>query len=317
MTLYILAEHNHSVLDQSTRHLLSASVCLNLKATIVVIGHHCAAVAAEASLCPNVESVLLIEDSAYEHLLPEQLSPVVASIVKDCSYLLMASTTFGKQTLPRIAALLGVAQISDVTGIVSEDTFDHPIYAGSVIETVQSLDKQKILSIRTTAFSPVAGFQDPCAIETLTPNLISTKTRFVQRVENPSVRPELSTAKMVVSGGRGLQSAEQFKLVETLADALGAAVGASRAAVDAGFISNDHQVGQTGKIVAPTLYIALGISGAIQHIAGIKDSQVIVAINKDEAAPIFQVANYGLVGDLFELVPQLLVALKQRGLDKC
>lgn len=317
MSLYILAEHNNRSLDMSIRQVLSAAVLLDPHPIVIVIGHECADVAAEAAALPGVATVMLIDNPIFEQPLAEYIAPMVAGLVTECTHLLMASTTCGKNILPRIAALLDVAQVSDVTRIVHSDTFEHPIYAGNALETVQMLDKTKVVSIRTAAFSALTGNQAPCAIQTKQVDIPTISTRFVRRELSQSLRPELANAKIIVSGGRGLQSAEQFKLVEALADALGAALGASRAAVDAGFISNDHQVGQTGKIVAPHLYIAVGISGAIQHIAGIKDAQVIVAINKDESAPIFQVANYGLVGDLFELIPQIIQELKQRGLHKC
>ena len=229
----------------------------------------------------------------------------------------MASSTFSKAILPAVAALLAVGQVSDVIKIVNADTIERPIYAGNAIETLQCLDSLKIMSIRSAAFAADKARQNPVEIETLRPNIGPKQLEILRREESPSSRPELRSAKIVVSGGRGLQSQTAFQLIESLADALGAALGASRAAVDAGFISNDHQVGQTGKIVAPDLYIAVGISGAIQHIAGIKDAKIIVAINKDPAAPIFQVANYGLVGDLFEIVPALMEELKHRGLNKC
>lgn len=317
MSLFIIAEHDHQHLDPTFPHLLTAALQLNSEPIVVIASHQCAEVAAEAAVFQGVKQVIGLQNPAFEHLLAEQLAPALHDLITECDYLLMASTTFGKNILPRLAALRNVNQISDVIAIIAPDTFDHPIYAGNAIETVQLLDQQKLLSVRATAFSPQLAKQSVCEIRMVEAKVEKVVTHFVRQQFSPSVRPELTNAKIIVSGGRGLQSAEQFKLVENLADALGAALGASRAAVDAGFISNDHQVGQTGKIVAPSLYIALGISGAIQHLAGIKDAQVIVAINKDENAPIFQVANYGLVGDVFELVPQLIEGLKQRGLYKC
>ena len=317
MTILLVAEHDHQHLDATFAHLLGAVQSLGQELVVLVAGHHCAAVAAEAAAYQSVGTVWLVEAPAFEHPLAEQLSPVLAQLAHDCEYLVMAATTLGKNILPRTAALLGVSQVSDVTAIVSPDTFEHPIYAGNAVETVQILDKQKILSIRATAFAAATGQQAPCPVEKPAVQIPACPTRFVRRELSQSVRPDLTNAKIIVSGGRGLQSKEQFKLVEDLADKLGAALGASRAAVDAGFISNDHQVGQTGKIVAPKLYFAIGISGAIQHVAGIKDAQIIVALNKDENAPIFQIANYGLVGDLFEVVPKLVLELQQRGLCKC
>lgn len=317
MSLFIVAEHDDQRLDGSFAHVLMAALQLDKHPIVIVIGHQCTRVAEEVATMAGVASVYLIDEPSYEHLLAEQVAPAIADLVKEGAYLLMASTTFGKNILPRVAALLDVAQVSDVTAIIDADTFEHPIYAGNAVETIQILDSNRLITVRTTAFSPVSDKQAACSIQKQSVTATTSNTRFVRRDQSPSLRPNLSNAKIIVSGGRGLQSTEQFKLVESLADVLGAALGASRAAVDAGFISNDHQVGQTGKIVAPGLYIAVGISGAIQHLAGIKDAQVIVAINKDENAPIFQIANYGLVGDLFELVPQLILELKQRGLSKC
>lgn len=317
MSILLIAEHDHQHLDPSFAHVLSAALSLDSNLVVLVIGTACEAVAKEASAYQGVRSVWWVEDSSFEHPLAEQFAAVIAQFAHDCEYVLMASTTLGKNVLPRAAALLDVTQVSDVTAIVNQDTFEHPIYAGNAIETVQILDKKKILSIRVTAFAAATSQQTPCAIQKQAVQIPACPTCFVERQITQSSRPDLANAKIIVSGGRGLQSKEQFKLVEDLADKLGAALGASRAAVDAGFISNDHQVGQTGRIVAPKLYFAIGISGAIQHIAGIKDASVIVAINKDENAPIFQIANYGLVGDLFELVPKLVLELQQRGLCKC
>lgn len=317
MTILLIAEHDHHHLDPSFAHVLSAGQTLKQDLSVLILSHDGHGIAQEAAGFHGVKNVLWMEDPAFEYPIAEQVSAVIAQVAQDYEYVLMASTTLGKNVLPRIAALLDVTQVSDVITIVSADTFEHPIYAGNAIETVQILDSKKILSIRATAFTPVSTQQSPGSIQTITVSIPACATRFLRREVSQSVRPELATAKIIVSGGRGLQSKEQFKLVEELADKLGAALGASRAAVDAGFISNDHQVGQTGKIVAPKLYIAIGISGAIQHIAGIKDSQIIVAINKDDNAPIFQVANYGLVGDLFEVIPKLIFELQQRGLSKC
>lgn len=317
MSILLIAEHDQQHLDPSFVHVLRAAQSLGSNLIVLIIGSACEAIAKEAAAYQGVGAVWLVEDPDFEHPLAEQFAAVIAQFAHDCDYVLMASTTLGKNVLPRAAALLDVTQISDVTAIVNQDTFEHPIYAGNAIETVQILDKKKVLSIRVTAFAAATNQQTPCAIQKQTVQIPTCPTRFVERQVTQSSRPDLANAKIIVSGGRGLQSKEQFKLVEDLADKLGAALGASRAAVDAGFISNDHQVGQTGKIVAPKLYLAIGISGAIQHIAGIKDTNVIVAINKDENAPIFQIANYGLVGDLFELVPKLVLELQQRGLCKC
>ena len=317
MSILVIAEHNEQHLDPSFAHLLTAAQTLKSKITVLVMGSSCEAVAKEAAGFCGVTSVWVVEDPTLAHPLAEQMAAVIRQFAQDCDYVLMAATTAGKNVLPRAAALLNVTQVSDVTAIINQDTFEHPIYAGNAIETVQILDKKKVLTIRGTAFSPATEQQSPCHIQKQSITIPACATQYVERQVSPSLRPDLANAKMIVSGGRGLQSKEQFKLVEEFADKLGAALGASRAAVDAGFISNDHQVGQTGKIVAPKLYFAIGISGAIQHIAGIKDAQIIVAINKDENAPIFQIANYGLVGDLFEVIPKLILELQQRGLCKC
>ena len=311
MRTLIIVEHDNQTMQQSTRNVLAAALLMNAKPTLLVVGHHCQAVADAAAKIAHVESVLLADNACYEHQLPEVVSPLVVSLASSFTTLMAASTTVGKTLMPRIAALLDVAQVSDVVSIIDPNTFQHPIYAGNAIETVKVLDDKKILTIRTTAFEPMMQTQSPCSIEQIDSVYAWDRTVFVNQQLSPSVRPDLSNAKIIVSGGRGLQSAEQFKLIDELADTLGAAVGASRAAVDAGFVSNECQVGQTGKIVAPELYIAIGISGAVQHLAGMKESKVIVAINKDPDAPIFQIATYGLVGDLFELVPQLIKSLKE------
>jgi electron transfer flavoprotein alpha subunit len=310
MSTLVLVEHNNQTMHPSTRNMLAAALDLDDKPTLLVVGHQCRAVAEQVAALEGAHAVWHVEHPCYEHQLAEQISELIVSFASSFNAILAPASTYGKNISPRIAALLDVAQISDVTKIVGTDTFEHPVYAGNAIETVKLLDPIKVLTVRTTAFNPVTGSQSACCIESMPKEFTAKNSQFVRHELSKSERPDLGSAKIVVSGGRGLQSAEKFKLIEELADALGAAVGASRAAVDAGFVPNDYQVGQTGKVVAPTLYIAVGISGAVQHLAGMKDSKVIVAINKDEDAPIFQIANYGLVGDLFELVPQLIEQLK-------
>lgn len=317
MSVLILVEHDNHVMQSSTRSVLSAALQLNNNVVLLVVGHQCQSVAEQASTLKGVQSVLLADHECYAHQLAEPTSELIVELSASFSHILCASSTYGKNILPRCAAKLDVAQLSDVTRIVDQRTYEHPIYAGNAIETVELLDAIQVLSIRTTAFDAAIEKQNQCGIESLPQTYNHQKTQFLGRVLNESVRPDLNAASIIVSGGRGLQSAEQFKMLEELADALGAAIGASRAAVDAGFVPNDYQVGQTGKIVAPDLYFAIGISGAVQHMAGMKDSNVIVAINKDPDAPIFQIANYGLVGDLFVLIPQLIQELKSRGISKC
>ncbi len=312
MSTLIIVQHDNQTMQPSNRHVLKAALAIDDNPILLVVGHDCKRVASEAASLKGVQAVWLADNACYEHQLAENVSQLVTSIASSFTTIMTASSTQGKDLLPRIAAQLDVAQISDVIDILDKETFLRPIYAGNALETVRVLDNQKTLSIRTTAFDAVTETQPSCSIEVLDQTFISKRTQFVEHQLNHSVRPDLNNAKIVVSGGRGLQRAEKFKLIEELADALGAAIGASRAAVDAGFVSNDYQVGQTGKIVAPNLYIAVGISGAVQHLAGMKDSKVIVAINKDEDAPIFQIANYGLVGDLFQLIPELIEQLKQR-----
>lgn len=312
MSTLIIVEHDNRVMQPAIRHVLKAALQFNEKPVLLVAGHNCQAVASEVATIEGVETVWYVDDVCYEHQLVENVSQLVVALASSFTTILAASSTYGKNLLPRVAAMLDVAQVSDVTRIVDQNTVEHPIYAGNAIETVRMLDDKKILSIRTTAFDAVTNHQSPCCIERIDNLFPQTTTTFAGQQLSESVRPDLGNAQIVVSGGRGLQSAEKFKLIEELADALGAAVGASRAAVDAGFVPNDCQVGQTGKVVAPNLYIAVGISGAVQHLAGMKDSKVIVAINKDEDAPIFQIATYGLVGDLFVLVPELIEKLKQR-----
>ncbi|QBR83930.1 electron transfer flavoprotein subunit alpha/FixB family protein [Legionella israelensis] len=311
MSLLILVEHDNQSMHPATRNTLAAALQLKEKPILLVIGSQCHSVAEQAASLAGVEAVWMVDDACYEHPLAEQICELILSVASSFDYFIAPASTFGKNIFPRLAAKLDVTQVSDVTRVIERNVFEHPVYAGNALETVRVLDNIKVLTVRTTAFEPVTENQPPCCIEKLDKVYPSSKSEFVRHDLSESVRPDLGSARIVVSGGRGLQNAENFKLVEELADVLGAAVGASRAAVDAGFVPNDYQVGQTGKVVAPSLYIAIGISGAIQHLAGMKDSKVIVAINKDEDAPIFQIADYGLVGDLFELVPQLIEELKQ------
>jgi len=306
MKILVIAEHDNKTLKLATHHTLSAAKELGDGIDILVIGAGCEAVAKQAAHLADVKNVLCADHEVYAHQLAENSAALVAEIGKGYDYILIPATTFGKNLLPRVAALLDVAMVSDVTKIISQDTFVRPIYAGNAMAKVTSQDRIKALSIRTTAFS--AARENPSvevAIQSVSQVIPNTLSRFENQMLTQSTRPELTSARVIVSGGRGLKSAENFQLLEDLADQLGAAVGASRAAVDAGFAPNDYQVGQTGKVVAPDLYIAIGISGAIQHLAGMKDSKVIVAINNDPEAPIFQIADYGLVGDLFKILPEL------------
>jgi electron transfer flavoprotein alpha subunit len=311
MSALIIVEHDNKVMKPSISHVLSAAKQLDEAIILLVVGHDCEAVASQVATLDGVNTVWLVQHECFAAQLAENVSRLVVELSSSVTSIWMAANTHGKNILPRVAALLDVAQISDVVRIIDHSTFEHPIYAGNALETVRVLDEKKVLSVRTTAFEAIKTTQAPCPIERLDIIYPQQKTRWVEQRLSESVRPDLATAKIIVSGGRGLQSAEQFQLMEELADVLGAAVGASRAAVDAGFVPNDYQIGQTGKIVAPVLYIAVGISGAVQHLAGMKDSKVIVAINKDEEAPIFKIADYGLVGDLFVLVPELIQELKK------
>ncbi|CAD5378930.1 Electron transfer flavoprotein subunit alpha [Pseudomonas sp. OF001] len=309
MAILVLAEHNNAALAAATLNTLAAASQIGGDIHLLVAGQGCGAVAAAAAQVAGVSKVLVADAPAYAHQLPENLAPLLAELGRAYSHVLAAATSNGKNVLPRVAALLDVEQISEIIRVVSADTFQRPIYAGNAIATVQSSAAVKVISVRATGFDAVAATGGSAAIETLACGEDYGISCFVGAELAQSERPELTAAKIVVSGGRGLQNGDNFQLLYQVADQLGAAVGASRAAVDAGFVPNDMQVGQTGKIVAPELYIAVGISGAIQHLAGMKDSKVIVAINKDEEAPIFQVADYGLVADLFEAVPELGRAL--------
>jgi len=305
MSTLVVAEHDNSVLKPVTLNVLAAAKAIGGDVDVLVAGSNCKAVADKAATIGGVRKVLLADNAAYGHQLAENVAALVADLGAQYTHVLTGHTTAGKNFLPRVAALLDVAQISDIIAVVAPDTFKRPIYAGNGIATIKSSDKIKVLSVRGTAFDPVPASGGSAAVEAVGKATDTGLSSFVDEQIVKSERPELTAAKVVISGGRGMQNGDNFKLLDGIADKLGAAVGASRAAVDAGFVPNDMQVGQTGKIVAPDLYIAVGISGAIQHLAGMKDSKVIVAINKDEDAPIFQVADYGLVADLFQAVPAL------------
>ena len=308
MTALVIAEHDNSSLKASTLNTVTAAAQCAAEVHVLIAGHHCDAAAAAAAQIAGVSKVIVADNAAFADGLAENVAAQALSIAKTYTHLLAPATAYGKNILPRVAACLDVGQISEITKVDSPDTFERPIYAGNAIATVQSIDPIKVITVRATGFD-AAGSGGSAPIETLAAVTDSGKSAFVSRELAKSDRPELTAAKVIVSGGRGIGSAENFKILEPLADKLGAAMGASRAAVDAGYVPNDWQVGQTGKIVAPQLYIAVGISGAIQHLAGMKDSKTIVAINKDAEAPIFSVADYGLVADLFEAVPTLVKEL--------
>jgi len=309
MSILIIAEHDNTAIKSALLNTVAAAQKIGGDIDILVAGHQCAPAAKAAAAIPGVKKVLVADAPHYAHALAENLAALVVSIAKKYSHVLAPSTSSGKNLLPRVAALLDVAQISDAVKVESADTFVRPIYAGNALATVQSADAIKVITVRSTGFDAVPGTGGSAAIENLTAQADSGLSTMIGQELTKSARPELTSARAIVSGGRGMGNGENFKILEALADKLGAAVGASRAAVDSGFVPNDYQVGQTGKIVAPELYIAVGISGAIQHLAGMKDSKVIVAINKDAEAPIFQVADYGLVAHLFQAVPELTAAL--------
>jgi electron transfer flavoprotein alpha subunit len=310
MPILVIAEHDNAQLKGSTLTTLGAAKALGGEVHVLVAGGGCDAVAQAVAQVPGVAKVLLADAPHYKDELAENVAALVVGLARDYSHVLAPSTTFGKNFLPRVAALLDVAQISDIVEVKSADTFVRPIYAGNALATVQSKDAIKVITVRSTGFEAVPATGGSATVEKLPGAADTGLSRMLGRELTKSERPELTAARVIVSGGRGMGSGENFKLLEPLADKLNAAMGASRAAVDAGFVPNDWQVGQTGKIVAPELYIAVGISGAIQHLAGMKDSRVIVAINKDEEAPIFQVADYGIVGDLFKIVPEVVQELK-------
>jgi len=311
MATLVLAEHDNAALRSSTLNTIAAATKLGGDVSVLVAGSECGAAAKAAASVAGVSKVLHVDAAHLKSPTAEDVAAQVLAVAQAGAYshILAPATGFGKNALPRVAARLDVAQISDITEVVSPDTFVRPIYAGSVFATVQSTDAVKVITVRTTAFEAASSTGGTASVESLPGAPATGKTQVTGQELTKSERPELTSARIVISGGRAMQNAENFKLLEALADKLGAAVGASRAAVDAGYVPNDYQVGQTGKIVAPELYIAIGISGAIQHLAGMKDSKVIVAINKDPEAPIFQIADYGLVGDLFEIIPQLTAEL--------
>ena len=305
MSTLVIADHDNAELKESTLNTVTAAKEFDADVHILIAGSGCGNVADAAAKIDGVSKVLCADSNDYQHPLAEVIALLIVDLSSGYDQILVAATTTGKNFMPRVAALLDMAQISDIISVESNDTFKRPIYAGNAIATVQSTDAKKLITVRTTAFAAADTTSGSAAIENITATENPGLSSFVGAELSKSERPELTSAKIIISGGRGMGSGENFSLIESVADKLGAAIGASRAAVDAGYVPNDYQVGQTGKIVAPELYIAVGISGAIQHLAGMKDSKVIVAINKDEEAPIFQVADYGLVADLFEALPEL------------
>ena len=309
MTVLVLLDHEGSTIKQPSRSAVAAALKLG-EVHVLVAGTDSASAAAAAAL-PGIAKVITAADAAYDHALAEPLADLLVALAPGYTHLLAGSTAIGKNVMPRVAALLDIQPISDVSAVIDADTFVRPIYAGNALATVRSSDAKKVLTVRAASFDPVAATGGSAPIEAAAAVAIPALSSFVSAELSQSERPELTAARVVISGGRGMQNGENFKLLDPIADMLGAAVGASRAAVDAGFVPNDYQVGQTGKIVAPDLYVAIGISGAIQHLAGMKDSKVIVAINKDEEAPIFQVADYGLVADLFTALPELAAELEK------
>lgn len=309
MSILVIAEHDNQSLKGATLNAMTAASKIGGDVHIAVIGANLGAVAQAAARVAGVSKVLTFDDAALAEQTSEAVAAQILSVANQYSHIVAAASSMAKSVLPRVAAKLDVAQVSEIVEVVSADTFVRPIYAGNVMATVQSSDAVKVITVRTTGFDAAVATGGTASVDAQAVQAVANGTTFISREMAKSDRPELATAKVVVSGGRGLGSAENFKIIEALADKLGAGLGASRAAVDAGYVNNDLQVGQTGKIVAPQLYVAVGISGAIQHLAGMKDSKVIVAINKDADAPIFQVADYGIVGDLFEIVPQLTAAI--------
>ena len=315
MAILVYAEHDNQELSAATLSAVTAAIEMGGSVTLLVAGSGCSAVAQAGAAVVGVEKVLVADDAALEAQLAENVAPLIAELAPGYSHVVAAATTTGKNIMPRAAALLDKQQVSDITGVVSEDTFVRPIYAGNAMATVRSIDDIKLVTVRTTTFDAAAEEGGSASIEEISGAVDAGLSKFEGAALSGSERPELTTARVVISGGRGMKSGDNFAMLEEVADILGAAVGASRAAVDAGYVPNDYQVGQTGKVVAPELYIAVGISGAIQHLAGMKDSKVIACINKDEEAPIFQVADFGLVADLFDAVPELKNELQSRGIQ--
>jgi electron transfer flavoprotein alpha subunit len=308
MTTLLIAEHDNKILNEANKKAMDAATKIGEEVHILVAGKDCSEVANQASKIAGVSKVLLCDNPIYEKHMAESYADLVVEISSDYNAILTTASTTGKNFMPRVAALLDVPQISEIINVIDSNTFERPIYAGNAIQTVKSLSDKKIITVRAPSFQ-AAEDQDPATVENIQNFEDKNLSEYISEELTKSDRPELTAAKIIISGGRGMQNGENFVLLEGVADKLGAALGASRAAVDAGFVPNDYQVGQTGKVVAPELYIAVGISGAIQHLAGMKDSKVIVAINKDEEAPIFQVADYGLVADLFKAIPDLNAAL--------
>ena len=311
MSVLLIAEHNNKEVKPFTLNAISAASQINEDVNVLVIGSNSDEVAKSIAQVPNVKKVIHVNNSIYENYLAENYTSVITKLSENYSHVVCSANTFGKNLMPRVAALLDVSQVSDITKVISSDTFQRPIYAGNAFATVKSNDKIKCVTIRPTSFDPAPTSGGSAEIQNSDAGEATEIAKFIKKEEIKSDRPELGTARVVVSGGRGMQSGENFKLISAVADKLNAAIGASRAAVDAGYITNDHQVGQTGKVVVPDLYIAVGISGAIQHLAGMKESKVIVAINKDGEAPIFSVADYGLEADLFDALPKFLEELNK------
>ncbi len=311
MAVLLIAEHNNKELRPFTLNAATAASQIDTEVHALIIGHNSADAAKQLSELPIIKKVLTVEAAHYENFTAENFTPVIVKLAENYSHIVCSANTFGKNLMPRIAAHLDTSQVSDIIKVISPDTFLRPIYAGNAFATIKSNDAKKCVTIRPTSFDPCESTGGSASIEKIEAGEEFLNTKFIKREEIKSDRPELGTARIVVSGGRGMQSGDNFKLITEVADKLGAAIGASRAAVDAGYISNDHQVGQTGKVVVPDLYIAIGISGAIQHLAGMKESKIIVAINKDGEAPIFSVADYGLEADLFEAIPQFMEELNK------
>jgi len=311
MSVLLIAEHNNKELKPFTLNAITAASQIDEDLHVLVVGNKCDEVAKYISHVPNVKKVIHVDNEIYENFLAENFTAVIVKQAENYSHIVCSANTFGKNLMPRVAALIDTSQVSDIIKVISKDTFLRPIYAGNAFATVKSLDSKKCITIRPTSFDPATTSGGSAEIVKADASEATNLTKFIKREEVKSDRPELGTARVVISGGRGMQSGENFKLITAIADKLNAAIGASRAAVDAGYITNDHQVGQTGKVVVPDLYIAVGISGAIQHLAGMKESKVIVAINKDGEAPIFSVADYGLEADLFEALPKFLEELNK------